>query len=177
MRHRLAMTGVSVVGVAVVLAGCSSSADEEKTVAWADRVCGVSIEVRDALAKAPTLDQSDPAALKKGLVEFAGARVSALDKAVKDLDGLKSGPHADSAKLVSAESEVYAKARTSAQHAKSLAEAADPTAEKFTADITAAANELDAIKKSAADAKDTKVASDLADARNKAANCKKLDGQ
>nr|CTQ95883.1 hypothetical protein [Kibdelosporangium sp. MJ126-NF4] len=170
------MTGVFAAGVAVVLAGCSS-VDEGKMVAWADQLCGVSIEVRDALAKVPNLDQSDPVAYKTGLVEYAGARVSALDKAVRDMDGLKSGPHPDSAKLAAAESEVYAKARTSAQRAKSLAEAVDTTGEKFTADITAAATELDTIKKTAAEAKDTKVGGDLADARNKAANCKKLDGK
>ncbi|MFD9960251.1 hypothetical protein [Amycolatopsis sp. NPDC058986] len=172
MRYRAIAAGV-VVAAALPLAACSSTADAA-TIAWIDKVCGVSVKLGDVFAAVKPMND-EPAKVKAQSVSESDARVAAVDQAVSDLNALKKGPHADSEKYVSALADVYTKMKPSLERARNAIRSADeqdPTAVNAAlATVTKETEEVDRIR---AGYKGITTAADLADAEGKAANCKKL---
>lgn len=172
MKCRRIVAGV-VAAAALPLAACSSTADDA-TIAWMDKVCGVSVKLSDVFTASKPMND-DSAKVKAQSVSESDARVTAVDKAVSDLNALKKGPHADSEKYVSALVDLYSRLKPGLERARTAIQSAD---EQDSAAVNAALatvdKETDEVNRVRAGYQGVTVAADLADAEGKAANCKKL---
>ncbi|GAA4545246.1 hypothetical protein [Amycolatopsis samaneae] len=167
------IVAAGVVAAVLPLAACSSTADSA-TIAWIDKVCGVSVKLGDVFAAAKPMND-EAAKVRAQSVSESDARVTAVDQAVNELNALKKGPHADSEKYVSALVDLYTKMKPGLERARTAIRAADEqdTAAVNTA-IATVDKETDEVNKLRAGYKGVTVGADLADAEGKAANCKKL---
>ncbi|MFE0022772.1 hypothetical protein [Amycolatopsis sp. NPDC059021] len=172
MRYR-GIAAAVVVAASLPLTACSSTADAA-TIAWIDKVCGVSVKLGDVFAAVKPMND-EPAKVKAQSVSESDARVTAIDQAVSDLNALKKGPHADSEKYVSPLVDMYTKMKPSLERARNAIRSADeqdPTA--VNAALATIDKETDEVNRIRSGYQSVTIAADLADAEGKAANCKKL---
>lgn len=82
----------------------TATASEADVVAWMDKVCGAVDGTVKSMADEPPIDMKDPSALKKGLSDWLGTKVAAVDRSLADLKALEAGPHPKSKELATAAS-------------------------------------------------------------------------
>ena len=184
MKNRLKIAAV-LAAAALAVTGCSGggssssssgSSGDDANVAWVDKVCGASLNAVKALSTEPQLDMSDPAKLKTGFSEWLGNGSASVDKSIKELEGLKNGPHPDSEKLVTAATNVFGKIKSALDDAKKAIDAADPNDPAAIAEaFSKVGTQLSEFAKVGTDFQDTFVQSNLAEAEKKAKNCQELN--
>ncbi|GLZ32958.1 hypothetical protein Lesp02_51460 [Lentzea sp. NBRC 105346] len=185
MKNRLKIA-VVLAAAALAVTGCSgggsgsgsssSSGSDDANVAWVDKVCSASLNAVKSLSTEPQLDMSDPAKLKTGFSEWLGNGSASVDKSIKELEGLKNGPHPDSEKLVNSATEVFGKIKTALDDAKKAIDAADPNDPAAIAEaFSKVGTQLSEFAKVGTDFQDTFVQSNLAEAEKKAKNCQELN--
>lgn len=151
----------------------STPASEADVVAWMDKVCGAVGGTVKAMSDEPSIDMTDPAKLKTGLSEWLGTKVAAVDKSTAELKALENGPHPKSKELVGAAEKGMDQIKTLLGDTRSKVDSAtDPTQviTAFTEMVTKAA----ALEGAGADVQKKFTETGLADAAQKAPNCKGL---
>jgi hypothetical protein len=192
MRHRLAVVGLfattalaltacdSLPGLSAATGtsgGASSSAasQDAEVVAWVDKVCGASLDVVKVLSVEPELDTTSAAKMQQQFAAWLGSGSTAIEQTVKNLDGLKSGPHRDSEKLVTGTTKLFTELKTRLDKIKTNVESVDANnPESVAATFPQVAVDMQAIGKFGADLNDVLVNSNLAAAKRKASNCQAI---
>jgi hypothetical protein len=173
----LALTACSGGGTSSTGSSTSSGGGDAEIVAWVDKVCGASLSAIKSLSTEPNLDVSDPAKAKAGFSEWLGNGSAAIDSSIKELEGLKNGPHPDSEKLVNSGVDIFSKLKTALDEAKKTVDAADPNdPTAFAEAFTKVGSQLTEFAKVASNFEDTFVQSNLAEAEKKAKNCQEANG-
>lgn len=179
MKNRLKIAA-ALVAAAFAVTACSGggstgsgsgAGSDAEIVAWVDKVCGVGKGAADSLSE-PNIDVSDMAKAKEGFSKWLGDGSAAMDKALKDLDALKNGPHPDSEKVVKEQSEILGKIKTAFDDGKKSIDAADPNDPAAYAEaLSKVAGQMTDFAQAAQDFEGTLVKSNLAEAEKKAKNC------
>lgn len=169
----LAVTACSTGGGGSATSPTPTQTTDADVVAWMDKVCGAVGGTVKAMSDEPNIDMTDPAKLKTGLSEWLGTKVTAVDKSIADLKALENGPHPRSKELVSAAEQGMGQIRTLLGDTRTKVDSAtDPTQviTAFTEMVTKAA----ALEGAGADVQKKFTETGLADAAQKAPNCKGL---
>jgi hypothetical protein len=157
------------------MAVTSTPTNDKEIVAWIDQVCGASLGPINALSVLPRLDTSDLATTRRQFVDWLGAGSLAVDQAMRDLEGLKKGPHPDSEKLVTAASGVFGQLKVALDKAKAGIEEANPNnPSALAAAFVQVGADLTAVGTVGDDFQGVFVNANLADAEKKAPKCQQV---
>lgn len=157
--------------------GGGGSSPDSDVVAWVDKVCEVNLGAGKALSNPPEMDVTDPVKLKESFSTWLGTASQAVDKSIKDMEGLKQGPHPDSEKLVTSGLDMLTKFKTALDDSKKTldeANSADP--EAITAAFTKVGTQLTEFATAATKFEEQFKQTNLAEAESKAKNCQELKG-
>ncbi|MFD5825347.1 hypothetical protein [Lentzea sp. NPDC060358] len=152
----------------------SSAPGEADVVAWMDKVCAAVGPTSKLLADEPKFDLTDQAALKSGLSDWLGTKVSSVEKSINELKALEDGPHPKSKELVGTAESGLGQVRTLLADAKSRVDSAADETQIVTAftEMATKASEMDA---QASNVQRKLGETGLAAAAQKAGNCKDLE--
>lgn len=151
----------------------SAPASEADVVAWMDKVCGAVDGTVKAMSDEPDIDLTDPSKLKSGLSEWLGTKVTAVDKSIADLKALENGPHPKSKELVGTAQQGMGQIRTLLGDTRSKVDSSTDSTQVVTA-FTEMVTKAAAMEGAGADVQKKFAETGLAEAAQKAGNCKGL---
>lgn len=151
----------------------TATASEADVVAWMDKVCGAVDGTVKSMADEPPIDMNDPSTLRKGLSDWLGTKVAAVDRSIADLKALEDGPHPKSKELVSAASSGMGQIKDLLSGTKSKLDAASDE-NQVVAAFTEMVGRAGELEKAGADVQRKFDETGLAGAAQKANNCKAL---